>query len=209
METPEQRKKMQKRTIFICGGMTILIMDLVTLAAYLTLKLNEPHEYKVQESTVSLYNNLLSFFNEASEGVHPIPTELISVTYKDSYLNLVGINDTNEITIKYQIDKDNINDALKMFEKSLPSIEGIEIESAYTVQSKELNIENKEYKGIISTPISENRYVSYTCRLDDKNLCSYPHQLYNESGIYSDETKSNIKDNQYLYDLYHYIIYGQ
>ena len=102
METPGQRKKMQKRTIFICGGITILIMDLVTLTAYLTLKLNEPHEYKVQESTVSLYNNLLSFFNEASEGVHPVPNELISVTYKDSCLSLVGINDTNEATIKYQ-----------------------------------------------------------------------------------------------------------
>ena len=209
METPEQRKKIQKRTIFICGGITILIMDLVTLAAYLTLKLYEPHEYKVKESTISLYNNLLSFFSEASEGVHPIPNELISVTYKDSYLSLVGINDTNEITIKYQVDKNNINDALKMFEKSLPSIEGIEIESSYVIQNKELNIENKEYKGIISTSISDNRYVSYTCRLDDKNLCSYPHQLYNESGIYSDETKANIKDNQYLYDLYHYIIYGK
>ena len=209
METPEQRKKIQKGTIFICGGITILIMDLVTLTAYLTLKLNEPHEYKVQEATVSLYNNLLSFFNEASEGVHPVPTELISVTYKDSYLFLVGINDTNEITIKYQVDKDNINDALKMFEKDLPPIEGIEIESSYTVQSKELNIENKEFKGFISTSISDNRYVSYTCRLDDKNLCSYPHQLYNESGMYTDETKANIKDNQYLYDLYHYIIYGK
>ena len=209
METPEQRKKMQKRTIFICGGITILIIDLVTLAAYLTLKLNEPHEYKVQESTVSLYNNLLSFFNEASEGVHPIPTELISVTYKHSYLSLVGTNDTNEITIKYQVDKDNIIDALKMFEKNLPTIEGIEIESAYTVQSKELNIENKEYKGFISISPSDNRFVSYTCRLDDKNLCSYPHQLYNESGLYIDETKANIKDNQYLYDLYHYIIYGK
>ena len=209
METSEQRKKTQKRTIFICGGITILIMDLVTLAAYLTLKLNEPHEYKVQESTVSLYNNLLSFFNEASEGVHPIPNELISVTYKDSYLSLVGINDTNEITIKYQVNKDNINEALKMFEKNLPSIEGIEIESAYTVQSKELNIESKEYKGFISISPSDNRFVSYTCRLDDKNLCSYPHQLYNESGLYIEETKANIKDNQYLYDLYHYIIYGK
>ena len=209
METPEQRKKVQRRTIFICGGITILIMDLITLAAYLTLKLNEPHEYKVQESTVSLYNNLLSFFNEASEGVHPIPTELISVTYKNSYLNLVGINDANEITIRYQVNKDNINDALKMFEKNLPPVEGIEIESAYTIQSKELNIESNEYKGFISISPSDNRFVSYTCRLDDKNLCSYPHQLYNESGLYTDETKANIKDNQYLYDLYHYIIYGK
>ena len=207
MDTPEQRKKIEKRTIFIFSGITILIMDLVTLAAYLTLKTNEHREYKVSETTVSVYNNLLSFFNEASEGVHQVPNELISVTYKGGYLNLSGINDQYETIIKYQVNKDNIIDALKMFESSLPPIEDIEIESSYVILTKELNITNKEYKGIISTSLSNNKYVAYTCRLDDKNLVAYPHQLYNESGLYVDEIKANFKDNKYLYDLYHYIIY--
>ena len=207
METPEQRKKIEKRTIFIFSGITILIMDLVTLAAYLTLKTNERREYKVSETTVSVYNNLLSFFNEASEGVHQVPNELISVTYKDGYLNLSGINDQYEAIIKYQVNKNNIIDALKMFESNLPPTEDIEIESSYVIQTKELNIKNKEYKGIISTSLSNNKYVAYTCRLDDKNLVAYPHQLYNESGLYVDEMKANFKDNKYLYDLYHYIIY--
>ena len=207
MEAPEQRKKIEKRTIFIFSGITILIMDLVTLAAYLTLKTNEHREYKVSETTVSVYNNLLSFFNQASEGVHQVPNELISVTYKDGYLNLSGINNQYETIIKYQVNKDNIIDALKMFESNLPPTEDIEIESSYVIQTKELNIKNKEYKGIISTSLSNNKYVAYTCRLDDKNLVAYPHQLYNESGLYVDEMKANFKDNKYLYDLYHYIIY--
>ena len=135
--------------------------------------------------------------------------ELTNIDYadKNGYLNVSGINDQYETIIKYQVNKDNIIDALKMFESSLPPIEDIEIESSYVIQTKELNIKNKEYKGIISTSLSNNKYVAYTCRLDDKNLVAYPHQLYNESGLYVDEMKANFKDNKYLYDLYHYIIY--
>lgn len=203
-------KKQNKRILYAWIGLCVVVIDIVSLLAYLAIKKPfKPTEYKVGESTITLYNNLLSFFDECSDGVHPVPNKLISVTFKDGYLNMSGINETNEIVIKYQTDKEEINKALELFNKSIPGKSGVEIESAYTVSSEELNIDNKEYVGCISTSLTNNKYISYTYRVDDKNLCSYSHQLYNESGLYSDGVVANYKDNKVLYDLYHYIIYAK
>ena len=203
-------KKQNKRILYAWIGLCVVVIDIVSLLAYLAIKKPfKPAEYKVGESTVTLYNNLLSFFDKCSDGVHPVPNKLISVTFKDGYLNMSGINETNEIVIKYQTDKEDINKALELFNKSIPDKSGVEIESAYTVSSEELNIDNKEYVGCISTSLTNDKYISYTYRVDDKNLGSYPHQLFNESGLYSDGVTANYKDNKVLYDLYHYIIYAK
>ena len=210
--TPNKQpsKKQNKRILSAWIGLCIVVIDIVTLLAYLSIKKPfKPAEYKVSESTIVLYNNLLSFFDECSDGAHPIPNKLISVTFKDGCLNMSGINETKEIVIKYQTNKDDINTALELFNKSIPDKSGVEIESAYPVSSEELNIDNKEHVGCISTSLTNEKYISYTYRADDKNLCSYPHQLYNESGLYSDGVVANYKDNKVLYDLYHYIIYAK
>ena len=201
-------KKQDKRILSVWIGLCVVVIDIVSLLAYLSIKKPfTPKEYIVGESTVALYNNLLSFFDVCSDGVHPIPNKIVSVTFKDSYLSMSGINDNNEILIKYQTDKENINDALELFNNATPSKEGADIESSYVLSEEKLNIDNKEYVGCISTSLTNNKYVSYRCRIDDKNLCSYPHQLYNESEPYSDGVTANFKDNKVLYDLYHYIIY--
>ena len=203
-------KKQNKRILSAWIGLCVVVVDIVSLLAYLSIKKPfKPSEYKVGEFTITLYNNLLSFFNECSDGVHPVPNKLISVTFKDGCLNMSGINETKEIVIKYQTNKDDINSALVLFNKSIPDRSGVEIESAYTLSSEELNIDKNEYVGCISTSLTNEKYISYTYRADDKNLCSYPHQLYNESGLYSDGVVANYKDNKVLYDLYHYIIYAK
>ena len=208
-QSEEKQKKVNKRILFAFIGGTVLIMDIVSLLAYLSLNKNMSYEYKVGESTITLYNNILGFFDKCSEGLHPTPNKVISVTYKDHYLSLVGINDENAIVIKHQTDKDNINDALQAFTAAIPNIGDTEVESSYIISPDKLNIENKEYIGTISTSLTNDKYISYTCRIDNKNLFSYPVQLYNESGNYKDGISANIKDNRFLYDLYYYIIYSK
>ena len=208
-QSEENQKKIKKRVLFAFIGGTVLIMDIVSLLAYLSLNKNLQNEYKVGESTINLYNNILGFFDECSEGIHPTPNKIISVTFKDSYLSFVGINDGNQIVIKHKVDKDNINDALQTFRETVSTIGDTEVESSYIISPDKLNIENTDYIGTISTSLTNDKYISYTCRTDDKNLCSYPVQLYNESGNYKDGVTANIKDNKFLYDLYHYIIYSK
>ena len=206
----DNNKKQNKRIFSVWIGLCVVVIDIVSLLAYLSIKKPfKPAEYKVGESTIVLYNNLLSFFDECSDGVHPIPNKLISVTFKDGYLNMSGINETKEIVIKYQTNKDDINEALELFNKSIPDKSEVEIESAYTLSGEELNISDKDYIGCISASLTNDKYISYTYRVDDKNLRSYPHQLYSESGSYSDGVTANIKENKTLYDLYHYIIYAK
>lgn len=207
MENDEKQKKMNKRMIFIFAGLTLILFDVIGILAYFMSQKPHEHEYKVSETTITLYDNLLSFFDKCAEGIHPVADRVISVTFKDNYLYLVGTNTTNEIVISHKTNKDNIEDALTLFADAVPNIGETSIHSSFTITDEKLNISYEEYRGVISTSLTSNKYISYTCRYDDSNLYSYPHQLYKEDGLYEDGVKANIKDNPVLYDLYHYIIY--
>lgn len=205
-ENEQEKKGRKRRILFLFIGMFVLVGDLAGLLAYCAIKRNsQKKEYEVSETTIKLYDNLLSYFSKCAEDVHSKAKEIVSVTFKDNILSMSGINDDNEIVINYLTDKDNIEDALSLFEESVPSVEGTTIESSYTINSKELNIDN-EYIGVISTSLMDEKYIACTYVYDEKNIISIPHQEYKENHQYSDSMTANINDDQLLYDLYYYLI---
>ena len=213
-EDEEEKKKRKKRFLLLLIGMIVIVADISGLLAFITIQdainkrnSSEEQPYVVKEETKTIYNNLLAFFDVAGEGLHPTPNKLVSVTFKDNRLYMVGVNDTNAIVVNRLTEKDNITDALALFSNSVPSIGDSSIESSYTLDpNTEVNLECHEKVGYVYTSLTSQKYIACTYYTVENYIMSLPHQEYSPIGVYTNIDSATPEDNPLVYDLYRYML---
>ena len=211
-ETEEQKKKRNRR-IFILFAMCLMaVSDFAGILAYLSIKYNKQNnEYHVSQESISIYNNLLAFIQNACGTDHPHPIDIVAIDYRDNQLLVSSKNETNEIYVTYDCGG-GIETALKAFQNSVPTLEGLSIESAFTItDEKQLNIttyaEDNNYVGLVSKSLTNQYYVSSTYLCTCGSLISIVHQPYDEGGTYLNKLNAP-KENKLVYDLLYVITFG-
>ena len=218
-ETEEDKKKRKKRIIFLLVLMFVLVSDVAGILAYFAM-MNNYHkgssdnnsEYVISEESTSIYNNLLTFINNACGTDYSHPTDIVAINYEDNKLLVSSKNDTNEIYVTYNHTGD-ISSALAVFTDSVPPLVGYSIESSYTISGdKPLNdsnyVRDDVHKGIVTKSITDKYFVSFTGLCTCGAYKSVVHQPYSDDGVYDKIITAKQEENKILFDLLYIVTNG-
>lgn len=217
-ETEEQKKKRNKRIIILLIMAFVLVGDIAGILAYFAIKRenrrgNSDTPYVISEQSITIYDNLLTFINNACGTDHPKPNKIVAINYQDNKLVVSSVNDTNEIYVTYN-HTGGIDDTLSVFSYGVPSLQGYSVESLFTISDdKAVNAGNYTMDGyrtgVVSKSITDNYYISFTGLCSCGAYKSLVHTEYIDSGIYENVLSAKQEDNKTIFDLLYIITNGR
>lgn len=204
----KERKRRRTTMLIIIGA--VLIFDIILASIFIPriIKKNkeaqETSSYIVDEKTETRYTNMLSYLNKERTDIGKSElNEIITFEYTNKKLKITakGEEIPSYIEIKASI-SEGMASILELFDNDVTLGQYETSFQDETISNKELNINKKAVKGIVTAKEGKN-YVSFIA-IDGDNMISSCHQEYKESGSYNYTSISSSEDKLY-YDFLYYL----
>ena len=206
----EKTERTRRRTTMIIVIAAVFIFDVILAAIFIPrfIKRNkeaqESRSYIVDEKTEARYTNIVNYINKERTDIGKSElNEIITLEYSNKKLKITakGEEIPSYIEIKASIGE-GMTSILELFDNDV-TLGQYEVSfQDETLSNKELNINKKAVKGIVTAKEGKD-YVSFIAS-DGDSMISSCHQQYKEDGSYN-YTSVTTSNDKLLYDFLYYL----